>query len=292
MKYEDFIEVVREKMQEELGKEVQVQLHRIMKNNSVVLDGMSICRERDSVSPTIYLNDFYRDYENGMELADILRTMKAIYESSRENVAFQAGFYTDFSKVKERLACRLVSREKNTELLKYVPHREFLDLAVVVYYCFEDEKLGTGTILVYESHLANWGVSAQELLEIARENTRRILPEEFMGMRQLLEKHQELPEEEETDNGMYVLTNAGNYFGAVYMMYDSVLQEIGEQLGTDFWVLPSSVHECIIVPDYVDMDRQELEDMVREINRSEVDAEEFLSDEVYFYQRKMHRLTV
>ncbi|MDO5539272.1 MAG: DUF5688 family protein [Eubacteriales bacterium] len=290
MKYEEFMVSVKAATEERLGEDVQVQLHRITKNNSVVLDGMSIRREGNGIAPTIYLNDFYRDYQDGADMSEILDAVEKIYEKSLENASFDGDFYMDFENVRKHLACRIINRERNSELLKKIPHRDFLDLAAVVYYYFENDQMGTGTILVHDSHLKNWQVDAQELLEIARENTRKLLPEEFVSMRQLLEKYHVLSEEDTQENSMYVLTNKGNWFGAVYMMYDCILEKIGEKLETDFWILPSSIHECIIVPVKISMTKQGLEEMVREINRSEVDEEEFLSDRVYLYQRDVHRL--
>lgn len=290
MKYEEFTAFLKTTMEEKLGEDVQIQLHRITKNNSVVMDGMSLCREGNGIAPTIYLNDFYRDYQNGVELPEILDTVEKIYEKSLQNISFNGEFYMNFENVRDHLACRIINREKNSGLLKKIPHRDFLDLAIVVYYYFENDQMGTGSILVYDSHLENWQTDAQELLEIARENTRRLWPEEFVSMRQLLEKYHVLSETDTQENCMYVLTNQGNCFGAVYMIYDSVLEKIGEELGKDFWILPSSIHECIIVPVEIGMTKQELEGMVREINRNEVDEEEFLSDQVYLYQRDVHRL--
>lgn len=281
---------VKTTMEEKLGEDVQIQLHRITKNNSVILDGMSICREGSGIAPAIYLNDFYRDYQNGAEMPEILNTIEKIYEKSLQNISFNGEFYTDFENVRNHLACRIINRERNMELLKKIPHRDFLDLAIVVYYHFENEQMGTGTILVYDSHMENWQTDAQELLEIARENTRRLLPEEFVSIRQLLEKYHVISEEDAQENCMYVLTNPGNYFGAVYMIYDSILEKIGQKLGTDFWILPSSIHECMIVSAEIGMTKQELEEMVREINHNEVDEEDFLSDHVYLYQRDVHRL--
>lgn len=116
-------------------------------------------------------------------------------------------------------------------------------------------------------------------------------------MRSVLEKFQgciktDAEAETETTLPMYVLTNKSNYFGASSLLFDSVLQDIAGKLKDDFWVLPSSIHECIIVPAEFAMSKEELQEMVREINRSEVAQEDFLSDEIYLYQRKFHKLSL
>ena len=217
------------------------------------------------------------------------------YEQNRLRGTFDTSFYADYEKVRLRLACRLINRQKNEKLLKEVPYLPFLDLAVVVYYYFEDCSFGTGTILVYESHRKSWRVSEEELFAAARENTLKIQPAEFMSMREILQKYQEdVPAGEEEEmplQPMYVLSNRSNYFGAAGILFDSVLQKIAGQLADDFWILPSSIHECIIVPASLLTTREELQNMVRQINRLEVAQEDFLSDEVYYYEREIHKLT-
>lgn len=298
--YEDFICAVQTQMQQKLGEGVHLQLHKVMKNNSVVMDALSISESESGIAPTIYLNDFYQDYAKGRPLPDILDQIAQLYEKNRVRGPVNADFYADYEKVRDRLACRLVNREKNRELLKQIPHRPFLDLEIVLYYCFTDEELGNGTILVYLSHLKTWNVSTDEAFAQARANTLRLQPPEFVNMHRILERYRtERKEEEETgeqtesagERSMYVLTNKGSYFGAAGILFDSVLQGIAAQLKEDFWVLPSSIHECIIVPYSMPITEEELRQMVREINRSEVDEEDYLSDEVYLYRAAMHRLS-
>lgn len=268
-----------------------MQIQQITKNNSVVLDGLCISEKDSSIAPTIYLKEYYQQYRDGRTIPEILDTMVESYENNRQFLNFDASFYADFSKVRPNLMCRIINRKKNRELLKQIPSQSFLNLAIVVCYRFEDELVGNGSILVYKKHLTGWQITEEEIFRIARENTLRIQPEEFMSMNGILKKyHIEMQEEEEQP--MYVLTNESNYFGAVGIIFDSVLTGIGEELEDDFWVLPSSIHECVIVPSEIRTTGSELENMVREINRREVHAEEFLSDSIYFYRRNLHKLSM
>ncbi|MDO4521876.1 MAG: DUF5688 family protein [Eubacteriales bacterium] len=291
MSYEDFVCYIQTKMKEKLGGEVQVELHRITKNNTVILDGLSIQKNKSKIAPTVYLNEFYREYEKGMTIPEILECLEEAYHKSEQSVEFDPAFYSDFDRVKKLLACKLIHRERNAALLQNVPYQEFLDLAVVVYCRVESEVIGNGTILVYESHLQMWGITKEELFRIAKDNTRRLLPEEHMHIRDMIEDL--TGEETPPDDGasMYVLTNNRRLFGAVNMIFDSVLEKIGKELNRNFWILPSSVHECILIPDSYFMERRELEMMVADVNRREVAPEDFLSNQVYFYERNLHRLS-
>lgn len=290
MNYEDFTCFVQRKLQEKLGEDVQVELHQIMKNNSVLREGLAIHEKENSIAPTIYLKEFYEEYRNGMTMPDILDYIEEVYQKNRLEEPFDTEFYNDFEKVRSHLACKVVNREKNRELLKSVPCVEFLDLAIVCYYRMEHEVVGNGTILVFESHRKNWGVSREELLRISRDNTPLLLPVEYLNMNDIVEIQGEDPQRVKELLPMYILTNRENYFGAVLMIYDSVLQEAGRLLDSDFWILPSSVHECILVPSFVKIGKKDLERMVRQVNEQKVAPEDYLSDSVYFYRRDLHKL--
>ena len=239
MKYEDFICFIQTKMQERMGEEVQIQIQQVVKNNNIVLDGLCIAEKDSSIAPTIYLNGYYRQYEEGRTVPEILDAMQETYEKNRKEINFDPSFYADFTCVQPHLMCRVINRQKNEERLKQVPWRPFLNLAIVVCCYFEDEVIGNGSILVYQNHLNGWGITEEELFRVAR---------------------------------------------------DLVLSEIGETLQDDFWVLQSSIHECVIVPAQIQTNGTELQALVREINRKEVQAEEFLSNEIYFYHRMLHKL--
>ena len=87
-----------------------------------------------------------------------------------------------------------------------------------------------------------------------------------------------------------VLTNTQGMHGAGALFYPDQLETIAQQMGTDFFVLPSSVHEVLILPDDGSQDLDSLQFMVREINRTEVAPEDRLSDFVYHYDAQDHVL--
>ena len=91
---------------------------------------------------------------------------------------------------------------------------------------------------------------------------------------------------------MYVLSNQKRVFGAAGLLYDRVLSDAGVRLEDDFYVLPSSVHEVILVPDHVAGSEKELRIMVHEVNHTQVEPEEILSESVYHYDRKKHSLSI
>ena len=86
-------------------------------------------------------------------------------------------------------------------------------------------------------------------------------------------------------DGMYILSNTLRSYGAACIAYPHILEMIGEILQRDYYVLPSSVHEVVIVPYSSGLDIRELDEMVREINVTQVAEEEVLSSHAYLYRR-------
>ncbi|MDD2960212.1 MAG: DUF5688 family protein [Lachnospiraceae bacterium] len=312
MRYEEFLEQVKVRIKKKIGKEVRICIYPVIKNNSIVLDGLSILQDGENISPAIYLNAFYREYTSGESLEHIIDKILCCYESGRKLHKIDTSFYTDFEKVRGKLVCRLINFEKNEKLLKEIPYHRFLNLAVVYYYLMDESEIGSATILVHNDHLKTWGVSADELKEIAVENTPKLLPWDFLSMSEMIhamlvsekkerkkdagdclrENMLEGLEELQPQLPLYILSNKEKNYGAVCMIYDRILESIADKLQDDYYILPSSVHECMIIPVCMDNDEEGLLEMVREINETQVEPEEILADSIYRYYRWQRLLRV
>lgn len=291
MSYEQFLEQVKGQIQASLGKGAVVSVFPVRKNNAVLLDGLSILGQGDNLSPAIYLNGYYKDYLSGRTLEEIGRDILILYQQKRKSGHFDMEAFKDPKRARQRIVCRLINYDKNRILLGHVPHRIFLNLAIVYYYLVESRELGEASILVKEEFLPLWGMDEEALHKAALENTGRLLPWDFLSMTQIL--HDASGVEfwrEEPELPLYILSNRDKYFGSVWITDSRVLEEIGEELRGDYYVLPSSVHECMIVPANLRADVEELQEMVREINETQVEPEEVLADTVYRYDRRKRRL--
>lgn len=295
--YLEFTNQIREAVRKKCGEEIRVSVGQVMKNNRNLVDTLTLLKQGENVSPAFYVSQLYEQYQNGVELDEIAEHVIRCYQRNYHDGRVDFSFYTDFSRVKDRIACRLVNYDKNRELLDGVPHKRYMDLAVV-YYCRVDRELldndafGKGTILVQNVHMAMWNVTQEELHDVAVANTVRQLPYELIDLEDMLRDMLDLEPDyrEWRKSPMYVLTNTEKWYGAVNIIFDSVLDAIGEKLKSDFYVLPSSVHECMIVPATAAICEKELRQMVHEINTEYVAAEEILGESVYLYNRKAHML--
>lgn len=142
--------------------------------------------------------------------------------------------------MKDKIVFKLVKKKGNEEFLKQIVYKDVLDLALVFYILLEDEEVA-GSINITSSLLDMLKISEEEVYDIAKENTPRILPSEFIDMRTIIKSS--IGQETESDE-MYVLRNVSEINGAGTILYDGVLEKIAERLNGNFYIIPCSVHEC------------------------------------------------
>ena len=324
MEWNQFIKKIEEEVQFFMGETATVGAISVMKNNGVMLQGIIIKEEGMNAGPTIYLNDYYEALKEGRQLQEIVSDIMAVYENNKIQDHIDISFFSDFARVKDRISCKLIQYEQNKELLEQVPYMHFLDLAIVFYYPFESEVLKNAAILIYHKYLKQWEITTEELYAIAAANTPRIMPPQIQHiddmMKEMFAYHIEkdwqdsisrnlYPKQEHTIEinnewtqevagqmmealqtegeriPMYVLSNQERIYGATCVLYPGLLEEFSKELGCSLWILPSSVHEVILIPDQGGEDVEKLKKMVSEINRTQVEEEEVLSDSVYYFDQ-------
>lgn len=290
MTYEKFLAAMTQKVQEEMGEDYKVILHHVRKNNNTMLDGLTILRVGEQASPTIYLNEYYEQFRKTGRLQAIVREIRKIYETHVLKIPFQVEEFINYDKTKAKLVFKLINREDNEDLLQEVPYQEFLDLAIVCYVLLGDTEQGRASIMVKKEHEKLWGVREEELFAQAMKNTPVLLPFELKSMEAIVNEALEIEEEagDATEDlvPMYVLTNTSRLNGAAAILYPGLLEQFAERMQDDLYVIPSSIHEVILLPVSSDVKKQDLQNMVCEVNKDVVDDMERLSNVVYVYSRK------
>ncbi len=287
MEYKEFLDKLVIELSKQTRGNVSVHINHILKNNHSPMDSITIRMEGENAAPAIYTETFYRQYKDGMSMEEVVSQVLSYHYEHKISGYFDVSLYLDFEKIKSGIVCRIVNYERNREMLKNVPHRRFLDLAVIYYHKMDDPVFGNASVLLRSSHLEMWNISEKELHKIALENTRD-QGVSVLEIGTLVEElEEELPKERELMYPMFVMTNPERCFGAVNMIFYDILEQIAERTGGNFYLLPSSVHECMVVPEDDDfsLDPQNMKQMVMEINQAIVIDEEILSDSVYYYMR-------
>ena len=305
MVYEEFISTIQSTLKLRLGDGICVTVLKVPKNNGTMLDGLCITRPDQKISPTIYLNSFYEHWKSGVSMRDILEEIVEIYAEGTAFPRIDPGILNDFKKLRDKVAYKLIHTGANRKLLEDLPNIPFLDLSIVFYLYLEENEYGHMTAVIRRSHLKTWGVTAKELYQLAKNNTPRLLPPELKSMgevirdlcnsqmddaltRQLLWEQHCMPE----PAPLYVLTNTCGINGACTILYEHALKNFADLLEQDFIILPSSIHEVLLVPYTEELCMEELFEMVHEVNQTEVPVEERLSDELYRYRRETDSITL
>lgn len=319
MELQKFTEKTVKALKEYYGQDVEIRSHSVYKNNGILLQGICALEQGMNIAPTVYMNEFLNRYEEGVAFGDIIREIVEIIEKNQVKNQLNVDFFMDYEKVKKKLVLRLINRKKNEELLKHVPYLKFKDLAIVCHCIMITEEIGTGSILIHKQHLQTWGILEDTLLQDAFENSPIIEPYSILKISEMMrsmlkdtikEQIDEICEEdseykkellestmetmireiEEKHIPMFVLTNNNRYYGAASLVYPDMLEAIGEMLQDDFYILPSSVHEIIFIAKDGCIDSVAINEMIEEVNKTQVDEEEWLSDHTYLYERKNKKL--
>lgn len=297
MELKEFTKKICKAMEREFGEECRVELREVPKNNGVVLHGLLLVSGERNVIPTIYLDTFWEAYEGGVTFAEIVGRLVEIYRREAGGKSIDMDFFREFDRVKDRICYRLVGRKANEGMLADVPHIDYLDLAICFFYAYSGTELGEGSILIHHSHAEMWNTNALELLKLAEKNTPTLFPAHCFSMEELLgETQTELPEEDYHDFlrsvPMKILSNEQKNQGAGCLLYEGVLERMAEEYEGNFYLLPSSIHETILLPDQGTESAESLRRMIYEVNRSQVLPEEVLSDSLYYYSREENRLEI
>lgn len=285
MTYNQFISDVETGIRRNVKEKVTVNIHTVMKNNGKERQGITICEEGINISPTIYLEEYYEQYLQGEEFEQIVDDIIQLYKKVRFEKPWTGNELQNFESVKRNVVCKLINFDKNVEMLKDMPYEPFLDLAIVCYVIFDLNIHGTAIMTVKNEHLKMWNISREELIQLAKENSYRLLPAEFRKMKDIIAEMTGIDTKED-DDFMYVLSNEQKSYGAVCMIYKKMLDIVALELKENFYIIPSSVHEVIIIPESKSPEKSEIEKMVKEVNETQVEAEERLSDRVYYYNIK------
>ena len=302
-----FAQVVKEAVEAALGDGFEVSIHEVLKNNDTHLTGLTIRAEESNIGPTIYLERSFEKYKAGdAPIPVIVSEILSVYESNKAMMFVDAPLVTDFTACKERICYKLVNADRNKTLLSDAPHKMVCDdLAVLFFILVSNDEAGTASITVRNNMFDLWGVDEDELFNIALVNTQKLFRGNVMSMASVMmellsdrmddenaKEFYDMVVSEEDMLPMYVCSNKQRINGAGVLLYANLLKEFAERVGADFYILPSSIHETLLVPVSDQMDVEYLRSMVREVNSTQVAPEEVLSDNVYVYRRADDRIAL
>ena len=290
---EQFISAVKESLYEQ-GSDMNVSVNEVKKLNESY-EAMTVTPEGARVGVNIGIERFYDAYNEGRPFDEVVdRAVETINHGINERPDFDIDSFTDYSQMKEKLAMEVVSAETNKEMLENVPHKDLEDMAVVYRFVLSSDDEGRASILVTNQILESMGVTPEQLHADALEIAPQIKPAEIRGMSEVMAEMMGMEQAEALgimpmrpeDEQLFVATVPDKTHGAGVLAYQNFMDQAAERVGGDFFILPSSIHEVLIVPDNGRMDLKELEAMVRDVNATQVAPADKLTDNVYHYDSK------
>ena len=292
--YQEFLVLCSDTISAMYPGEFETELCSTLRNNDVAITGLLLRQKGERVAPNFYLMHQYEAWlEDKITPAEIVTEIYQAYQEEIEkNRSLVRQLNFTWEEFKGHVFMRLISRERNKELLHNSPYEEYLDMAVAYYYVLTLDEETQGVMAITNDHLTLLGVTKEELREAARENTFRQYQPKITGMSELIRHLADrlgirLPIQY-TWNSMFVLSNERGSYGAVAMMATDVLERFSGEIGGSFFILPSSVHEVILVPDAGEISAEIFSHMVRDVNATKIAECDILTDSVYYYDREIH----
>lgn len=288
----DFSMALQNKLKESLGADLLEIEHHTFRKANIVIEGLIVKMKDSDIAPVIYPDELYEQYKQGLSIDTMITRFLDSYRHIDKNIP-------DFNK--ETLMTNaytvVINADMNRELLKTVPHNIIAgNLAEVARFRVKSDAESDSSFLITNEHLRHLRMLSDEVLEIAHKNTENQeyrLQNLYKFTLDMMsdEESRGIFEDEYTDEGVYVLTNKTNLDGANVIASDRILKEVSEKIDSSFYVLPSSRHELILVPDKFNVDPKYLVQMVREVNQT-LKPKDFLSDDIYYYNARKRTLSI
>lgn len=282
----EFFKTVEQIISEQIP---EIELIECRKNNGIVKTGLTLNQGNGAV-PVLYLDDFYNAFQKNGDFGAVICRIANIYtEMIKDNISGR----NVANVLKENLpgvTPRVINAERNKSLLEECPHRRLFDLAAVYQINFDTDK----SCVIKNDALEFLGVNEEWLYEKAVENAERnvkTLTVLDIAKRSFGASFSADVEEDFFKDNMLFLTNPREVYGASAMVCTEALSAAADRLGDDLYILPSSVHELVVVP-ATGNSPSELEEMVAMVNATDVAPEEYLSGNIYYFNSISRKLSI
>lgn len=297
MNFTNFVDRVQTEIEKKIGTDYYVDILEFQENNGIASAGLYVGKGLNGIAPVIRMDSYFVQCQNGMAMDDIVSDIINTVQDDTMGQSLSMEDILNFSQMKERIILRLINTEANRQMLDNVPHRGWMDISVVYYLLLGRDTSGQMTTLISNELIHEWGVKAEDLYDVAHENMKRLFPVEIRSMSEVMAEILEETLGEDSDREWieplvgsdvtptYVLGNGTGLYGAGGILPGLGIEDFANKLGTDLIVLPSSVHEVILVPAKEGMDLDGMAMIVKNINQTQVPMNDRLSDSIYYFRR-------
>lgn len=299
-----FYQKLKELLEEMLGKNYTITLCKQPKIGWGILDAMMVKKAGETVATVLYLQEYYEQFLAGTTISRITLTMLEKYDivsEEQEQILKNSSLLQKKELLEPRLFFYCIPTKKNQELLKEIPHKEMLDLSLVCSLFISKKDATIASITITEKMRKTYGWTPEVLFQKARENTPFLFPERTQSIIETLEESfQELSDSMEISEELQriqedylpimVISNHFHFYGFSVIFYPNVLQTLAEKQNKNLVIIPSSIHEALVLIDDEKLKAEQINPMITEINQKQVREDEQLSNHAYYYDRKRKEL--
>ena len=247
--------------------------------NGVELEGIRILTD-SNIAPVIYTKAIIENAENeNKSLDEVVSAIIGTYESHK-SFEFDVNMLFDRDFILNSIFVGL--QKVSTEDIEKKLCEDFEGIESYLYIRGEADREGSYSIKVSKAILDRANISEVEAWEQAQTNTEEETSLESMAKVMCEMMNMEYSEDMDEMTPFFIISNKSKVKGASAILNKKVLAEFGERYHTNkIVVLPSSVHEMLLVPYTEEIDLDTFSDMVGQVNSSEVDPTEQLVDRAF-----------
>ena len=292
MSYPEFTELILEAVKALLPEDVNAEIFKTEKLNQCTKYGIIFKKKDLNYAPIIYMDPFLEAFHSGYTVEALAEEVYRCYIEEGCPIQDEVRDFLSFETAKDKIFVKLVNFDKNKSLLEDIPYRRFLDFAVIPYYEVENEAIFKGCIMIRQEHLKAWNMEEEALLDWAVEHTRICKKMVFRPIKEMIDDYFGADAFRGHAESIYVMTNHEKFLGAVQLSFPGMITQISQKLGGDYFMIPSSVHEWIFLAAEDMSFAGVLWKIVQDVNRKEVQEEEFLSGNLYYYSEKLQKVFI
>lgn len=295
---DDFAHLVKSEIKNFLPEEfedAQIEVCEKQKNNGVKLYGLRIQKRGENITPIVYINKFWKEYKDTPCIDSVLKSIAEERLNAEVDTFEEIPDFTSWPKIKDRIIARVINKEWNAHILEGIPHTVIgcSDLAAVYYFTVTTGNNLIGSVQISNEMMHMWGIDAADIHTQAVKNIKSADEITFQGMLETLAEIAPgsvdwLEEEAASQNAtdlLYVLTTKDHTYGARALINEEIMDTIFRMFKGSFYIIPSSIHEVIIVnktlADGQNLSPDTLVQMIDEVNTSQVAIEDRLSGNLY-----------
>lgn len=299
---EQFIEEIVKVLKEMVGDAYEIKVRRQVRLNDIVLYALNFIKGNQRYAKNIYVEPYYRVHNMGFSIEEMARKVLDELHDDKEYVSLLEEFsvmdWSNFDNIKDKLIVRIASQKYNQEFLQDKCYIPIMDLVKIFYVLVERDDIGITSIAIPKKSLDMWDVTLEQMEAIAEENMKRLFPAVITPLGDVMKEQYSLLSDEcmeqiqsieDFNVGMFILSNDSGINGASLMLDKDVLRGFADEHGVNEVILiPSSLHECMLVPKGVSATLTEKSclEMLHDANLEAVERRDLLSNNIYLYNRK------